>query len=699
MPSSRKRPCAIVIVVFATITEGTLASSGTRPRRSQAFTASPPSAAVGVARLKASPARRTPRRVRKATPSRRNANCHPSVSNTMTSATGKQSTIASRHESWTIEARIAAGSFVATRTANRTTPTTSRTSRRWRRSALPVEEQQDADRGERAGPEPSGHPRLGRGQPELEPAAPADEHPEEAERRVRHLHQELFLEVQAGVRMREKEAAADGAEERKDERRAPGAQATRADHPLEEREGDDQQDEHAVLQHLGVGHALPKPQGPERPRAGVVADQQEAGEPEEDQRPVARPARPAGREQDREEPHREDEQPRDVVVELGPRAVLGGPRGVAIGDRHLRDRRRRERWPPGREPRADLGERRAVRGHVDRRRQRGQRRRDEEGRHAEPDLDLTNRRRRAGPTSDAAGSRRTARKFIPPRVRSPARIPTLVRTIMPYDVPSSAWAPPTYESVSASPATTRTATAVSASAEKRLSRSAGHACAPRPSAVRTRWPRPPIHAAAAAWCSPSTVSRRPRGPSRAAAWLVHAALIASASAPPRSATHPSPVPATRRTRRQPTTSPTQATTRAAAARTYVEATSSRTGQPPPPTRAPSWTASARSCAPPRTAAPAAETARLRPSGDASAGRARTAGRSTSSANRTPPMAMAWPHSATPRSRTSTKPATAPQARRRAAPTHRRSSRKIGVPTEARIRNTSARPKADRTTTR
>src|SRR2546428_337859 len=309
MPSSRNRPCAIVIVVFATITEGTLASSGTRSRRSQALTASPPSAAVGVARLKASPASRTPRRVRKATPPRGRANSHPSVSNPRTSATGRQRTTASRHESWTIEARIAAGSFVATRTANRTTPTTSRTSRRWRRSALPVEEQQDADRGERAGPEPSGRPRLGRGQPELEPAAPADEHPEEAERRVRHLHQELFLEVQAGVRMREKEAAADGAEERKDERRAPGAQATRADHPLEEREGDDQQDEHAVLQHLGVGHALPEPQGPERPRAGVVADQQEAGETQEDQRPVARPARSAGRVQDREKPHREEVHP------------------------------------------------------------------------------------------------------------------------------------------------------------------------------------------------------------------------------------------------------------------------------------------------------------------------------------------------------------------------------------------------------
>src|SRR5437879_5694805 len=271
MPSSRKRPCAIVIVVFATITEGTLASSGTRPRRSHALTASPPSAAVGVARLKASPASRTPRRVRKATPSRRNANRQPSVSNTMTRTAGKQTTIARRQESWTIEARIAAGSFVATRTASRPTPSTSRATRTWRRSALPVEDQQDADRRERARPEPPGNPRLGRRQSELEPAGPA------------------------------------------------------------------------------------------------------CG---------------AGRVEDREEPHGEHEQPGDVVVELGPRAVRGGPRGVAVVHRQLVDRRRRERGPPGRQSRDDLGERRAVGDDVDRRRQRGQRRRDEEGREAEAKLDL-----------------------------------------------------------------------------------------------------------------------------------------------------------------------------------------------------------------------------------------------------------------------------------------------------------------------
>src|SRR5881396_3441928 len=388
MPSSRKRPCAIVIVVFATITEGTLASSGTRPRRSHALTASPPSAAVGVARLKASPASRTPRRVRKATPSRRNANRQPSVSNTMTRTAGKQTTIARRQESWTIEARIAAGSFVATRTASRPTPSTSRAARTWRRSALPVEDQQDADRRERARPEPPRNPRLGRRQSELEPAGPADEHPEQAQGRVGHLRQELFLEAQARVRVRQEEAAADRAEEREDERRPPGAHATRADHPLEGRKHDDQQDEHAVLEHGGIRPALPEPQGPEGPGAGVVADHEKNGEPEEDQRPVARPARAAGRVEDREEPHGEHEQPGDVVVELGPRAVRGGPRGVAVVHRQLVDRRRRERGPPGRESRDDFSERRTVGDDVDRRRQRGQRRRDEEGREAEAKLDL-----------------------------------------------------------------------------------------------------------------------------------------------------------------------------------------------------------------------------------------------------------------------------------------------------------------------
>src|SRR5947207_2123534 len=274
MPSSKKRPCAIVIVVFATITEGTLVSSGTRPRRSQALTASPPSAAVGVATLNASPASRTQRGVRKATPSWRNAKRQPSVSNTMTSTTGKQRTIASRQESWTNEARIAAGSFVATRTASRPAPKTSSAARRERGADVPIDDEEDTDLAARAPPAPPG---------ETSPA----------------------------------------------------------------------------------------------PR-----------KPEEDQRPVARPARAAGRVDDREQPHGEHEQPGDVVVELGPRAVRGGPRGVTVVHGQRLDRRRRERRPLGGEPHDDLGERRAVRDHVDRGRERGQRRRDEQGREAEAELDL-----------------------------------------------------------------------------------------------------------------------------------------------------------------------------------------------------------------------------------------------------------------------------------------------------------------------
>src|SRR5438445_814891 len=134
-----------------------------------------------------------------------------------------------------------------------------------------------------------------------------------------------------------------------------------------------------------------------------------------------------------------------------------------------------------------------------------------------PNSTSTSRRSRAEPISPAAGSRRTAKKFIAPRVRRAARIATLVSTMMPYAVPRNAPIPPTKASVSASPAPTRVATDVSASAEKRLSSSAGHARSLRPSPVTTRCARPPIHAAAPTWWRPSSASRRPRDPSRAAA--------------------------------------------------------------------------------------------------------------------------------------------------------------------------------------
>src|SRR5206468_799260 len=91
-----------------------------------------------------------------------------------------------------------------------------------------------------------------------------------------------------------------------------------------------------------------------------------------------------------------------------------------------------------------------------------------------PSSTSTSRRSRAEPTSASGGSRRTATKFSAPRSRRAARIATLVSTIMPYAVPSSGRTPPTNASVSARPPATRIPTAVSASAEKRRSKSAGH---------------------------------------------------------------------------------------------------------------------------------------------------------------------------------------------------------------------------------
>jgi hypothetical protein len=73
IPSSRNKPWARVMVVLAMITDGTLTSSGSRSRSSHAFTPSPPSAAVGVTRLKDSPTSRVRSSTTKGTWSRRKA--------------------------------------------------------------------------------------------------------------------------------------------------------------------------------------------------------------------------------------------------------------------------------------------------------------------------------------------------------------------------------------------------------------------------------------------------------------------------------------------------------------------------------------------------------------------------------------------------------------------------------------------------
>src|SRR2546422_80675 len=84
----------------------------------------------------------------------------------------------------------------------------------------------DANRARKATPS--------RRQAKLEPAAPSQDHSQHAERDVRDLDQELLFQVQPRVGVREEEAAADRAKERKDERGPRDAEPTRADRPFEE---------------------------------------------------------------------------------------------------------------------------------------------------------------------------------------------------------------------------------------------------------------------------------------------------------------------------------------------------------------------------------------------------------------------------------------------------------------------------------
>src|SRR6185369_17726232 len=94
--------------------------------------------------------------------------------------------------------------------------------------------------------------------------------------------------------MGEQQPPADGAQHGEDQGPARRAEPARADGPLEDAEGDDEKDEDPVLQYLGVREALPEALRTQRPGARVVPDQQEQGEPEEEEGPMARPAPPAG---------------------------------------------------------------------------------------------------------------------------------------------------------------------------------------------------------------------------------------------------------------------------------------------------------------------------------------------------------------------------------------------------------------------
>src|SRR5262245_28794590 len=197
-------------------------------------------------------------------------------------------TTTSRQWRSAIEASTTAGSFWTTSAASSATPSTRSATRRYRRSALSVEDEGHANQRERERPDPARQPTSRRRKTQLEPAPPARDDGQQTQRHVRDLDQVFLLQVQPRVRVGQQEPAADGAQERKDERRALEAYPVRPDQPLEDTERDHQEHEDAVLQHLRIQHALPEAQGPERPGPGVITDKHEACEAHEHQRPATR---------------------------------------------------------------------------------------------------------------------------------------------------------------------------------------------------------------------------------------------------------------------------------------------------------------------------------------------------------------------------------------------------------------------------
>src|SRR5213593_4053936 len=104
------------------------------------------------------------------------------------------------------------------------------------RLAFPIHEEKNADKYQRHRPHALGQPSAPIGQAELEPASPAGDEPEQGERSMGDLHEELSLDVVERVRMREEQRAPDSAEQRKHVGPAWALQTTRPHHPLEDPE-------------------------------------------------------------------------------------------------------------------------------------------------------------------------------------------------------------------------------------------------------------------------------------------------------------------------------------------------------------------------------------------------------------------------------------------------------------------------------
>src|SRR3990172_4879585 len=147
------------------------------------------------------------------------------------------------------------------------------------RLPLAVEEEQRADHGECDCPDAAGHAVVGGRQPELEPARPPDEDGQDAQRRVGDLDEELGLQVEERVRVGEEPPPAGGAQEGEDVGPPRGAEAPGAHRPLEGGEGHDERHRQPVLEDVGEQHALPEAGGAERPRARIVAEEENAASP------------------------------------------------------------------------------------------------------------------------------------------------------------------------------------------------------------------------------------------------------------------------------------------------------------------------------------------------------------------------------------------------------------------------------------
>ena len=249
--------------------------------------------------------------------------------------------------------------------------------------------EQHADRGHGRGGQPPGQAALGRGQSQLQPAAPADQHRQHAERRVRHLHRNSVLRLRLACECVSSNPPPTAHSSGNTQRPARRGEPSGAHHPLEEAEHDHDQHEHPVLQHRGLDHPLPESlAGPSGQAPRIVAHEHEGGQPEEHQRPVARPRTHRPARSATSSPISSTKRPAmwwlysDHARSASVRGASGSSNGSALV------RRRGQRGAARRELSGDLGGRGPIGDDVDGRRQRGERRRREQHGDAEPELHL-----------------------------------------------------------------------------------------------------------------------------------------------------------------------------------------------------------------------------------------------------------------------------------------------------------------------